>query len=175
MRHKKCWVCGEPMGKYMSFVIGPMCGINRTISDPPSHTECAEFSAVNCPFLSRPLAKRRTDGVEDMDDAAGFAIKRNPGAVGVWTTLSYKTFRPTAGAPGILFEIGDPVSLEWYANGRPATSDESVATGLPILVDMAKQDGPEGLIALKSSLMRFEAMTGLWFPGYVPQPGEIPF
>ena len=31
----RCWVCGERLGKFKAFVIGPMCGINRTISDPP--------------------------------------------------------------------------------------------------------------------------------------------
>jgi hypothetical protein len=35
-----------------SFVVGPMCGINRNSAEPPSHKECAQWSARNCPFLS---------------------------------------------------------------------------------------------------------------------------
>jgi len=170
VRRKLCWVCGEPMGRHMSFVIGPMCGVNRTISDPPSHKECAEFSAMNCPFLSRPLAKRRHDGLDDMKEAAGHGIKRNPGAVGVWTTLSYKTFKPQVGNPGILFELGEPEELRWFANGRVATDDEvhaSVASGLPLLIEMAAEEGPEAIQYLGVVLAKFEKLSGLSFPGII--------
>jgi hypothetical protein len=171
VRHKKCWVCGEQMGKHMSFVIGPMCGVNRTISDPPSHLECATFSALNCPFLSRPLAKRNTEGLDGMREAGGFGLKRNPGVVGVWTTQSYKPFRAHAGASGILFEIGPPDGLSWYANGRVATDEEvytSVATGLPHLIELAKDEGNEAVRYLKQKLLEFEKLSGLFFPGLVP-------
>ena len=70
------------------------------------------------------LAKRRAEGLDDMEFAPGYGIKRNPGAVGVWTTLSYKTFKPQVGNPGILFELGEPEELRWFANGRVATDDE---------------------------------------------------
>jgi hypothetical protein len=32
-----CWVCGQKLGSMLAFTIGPMCAINRTISEPPSH------------------------------------------------------------------------------------------------------------------------------------------
>lgn len=162
VRNDLCWVCGERMGTFKAFVIGPMCGINRTISDPPSHRDCAIFSAKNCPFLSRPLAKRRTDGLpEEGQEAAGFGLKRNPGAVGVWITKSYKPFRPHAGNAGILFRIGDPTEVLWYANGREATRDEvqhSVDTGLPHLWELAERDGPEGKAALTQYIERFSVL-----------------
>ncbi len=159
VRNDLCWVCGIKLGKFKAFVIGPMCGINRTISDPPSYRDCAIFSAKNCPFLSRPLAKRRTDGLpEDKQDAAGFGLKRNPGAVGVWVTKSYRPFRPDAGNSGILFRIGDPEEVLWFANGREATREDvqqSVDTGLPSLWELAELDGPEGKLALQQSIDRF--------------------
>lgn len=171
IRHKKCWVCGEQLGQHMSFVIGPMCGVTRVISDPPSHLECATFSAINCPFLSRPLAKRNTEWLDEMKPAAGFGLKRNPGAVGVWTTKKYMPFNAHAGNKGLLFDIGEPESLAWFANGRTATDDEiytSVATGLPSLVELAMRQGNEALRHLKSQLLRFEKLSGLFFPGLVP-------
>lgn len=30
IQEKRCWVCGEPLGRFMTFVVGPMCGLNRT-------------------------------------------------------------------------------------------------------------------------------------------------
>lgn len=162
VRNDLCWVCGEKLGKFKAFVIGPMCGINRTISDPPSHRDCAIFSAKNCPFLSRPLAKRRADGLpEDARDAAGFGLKRNPGAVGVWITKNYRPFRPQGGKSGILFNIGEPEEVLWFANGRQATREEvqhSVDTGLPLLWELAELDGEEGKRFLQRSIDRFGAL-----------------
>lgn len=160
VRNSLCWVCGERLGVFKAFVIGPMCGINRTISDPPSHRECAVFSAQNCPFLSRPMAKRRTDDLpENATSAAGFGIKRNPGATGVWITKSFRVFRPHIGATGILFKIGDPTEVLWFANGREATReevDESVRTGLPHLSELAIKEGPEATAFLQTCIQRFE-------------------
>ncbi len=140
-----CWVCGGKLGRHRSFVIGPMCGVNRTNAEPPSHTECARYSALACPFLSRPHMKRRDHEklVERHGDTqAGEAILRNPGCCAVWTVKSaatkgstgYSCFRDHKG--GLLFDIGEPLSVEWYAQGRAATRAEvmeSIRTGEPLL------------------------------------------
>jgi hypothetical protein len=34
IRQKRCWVCGGFLGRHLAFVIGPMCAINRVISEP---------------------------------------------------------------------------------------------------------------------------------------------
>ena len=82
MREKRCWVCGDPLGVHLTFPIGPMCALNRTISEPPSHHECASWSARNCPFLSRPHMVRREDGAineqiacQQTDGAATVAVE----------------------------------------------------------------------------------------------------
>ena len=49
IRGKRCWICGEPLGVNKAFLIGPMCAINRVISEPPSHRDCAVFSARSSP------------------------------------------------------------------------------------------------------------------------------
>ena len=78
-----------------------LCGINRTSSEPPSHHECAVWSAVNCPFLSNPRMVRRED--EEInnqrlrDNAAGFAITRNPGVAMIWNTRQYEVFKTENG------------------------------------------------------------------------------
>ena len=149
VRENLCWVCGKRVGAFRTFVIGPMCGINRTTGEPPCHLECARWSARNCPFLSRPHMVRREDGLPEESETAGIAIKRNPGVTLLWTTRSYRVFNDGAGKP--LIQIGEPESVEWWAQGRAATREEvehSVDTGLPIIADIARLDGPEAMAEL---------------------------
>ncbi len=155
VKHKLCWVCGEGMGKFKAFVIGPMCAVNRTSSEPPSHRECAEFSAKSCPFLTEPARVRREANLPpDGKGVGGIGIKRNPGVALVWITLSYKVFSVPAMEgvqKGYLIEIGEPVETLWYAEGRPATRGEvlrSYESGFPLLQTEALREGSEAVTAL---------------------------
>lgn len=155
---KLCHLCGQPLGAFKSFVVGPMCGINRISSDPPSHLSCAEWAAVACPFLSRPRAHRRAAGLpEEAGHAAGFAIQRNPGVTLVWTTKSYRVVKAEGGIGG-LFQMGDPTRVTFFAEGREATReeiDESVTSGLPFLRDPATEEGPRAVAALDKMIAAF--------------------
>lgn len=130
-----CWVCGREVGSFKAFVVGPMCAVNRISAEPPSHRECAEWSARACPFLTRPHMRRREAGLpEDRLAPAGKMIERNPGATLVWITKKY-ALKPD-GRGGVLFSFGDPQETLWFAEGREATRDEimeSINSGLPIL------------------------------------------
>lgn len=162
VRFKKCWVCGERLGRMMTFVAGPMCGINRTSSEPPSHLECAEWSARNCPFLNNSAAIRRTDEEinNDSPSIGGFAITRNPGVTMLWTTKDYSVFDDGKG--GKLIQMGEPENVKWYAEGKVASREQvkkSIDSGLPNLVTMAmKQDG--AMKYLDESVARFQQ----WLP-----------
>ena len=144
VREKLCWVCGKKLGAYLCFVLGPMCGITRTTSEPACHRECARWSARFCPFLSRPHMMRR--GQEELAAAGaqsmgGTGLSRNPGVVLLWSARDYKVFRPEGG--GMLIQVGDPLEVEWWAEGRKATRDEvqeSIRTGLPSLEEVARQE-----------------------------------
>lgn len=142
---KRCWVCGEPLGIYVVFVAGPMCGINRTVGDPPSHADCAEWSAINCPFLSRPKQERNEHEMPENYTQSKFHLRRNPGVAMLWATRSYQVFMGDANQP--LFRIGNPAWVRWYCEGRMATRAEvlhSVDTGLPALEKLARmQDDAE--------------------------------
>jgi hypothetical protein len=129
------------LGNWLTFVIGPMCGITRTTGEPPCHLDCARWSARNCPFLSRPHMVRREDGLPDNIEIAGIAISRNPGVTLLWTTRTFDVFDDGNGKG--LISVGDPERVEWWAEGRPATREEvehSVETGIPILQGLAEQD-----------------------------------
>lgn len=150
-----CWVCGQKNDAISAFVIGPMCGINRTTAEPPCHVTCALFSAQACPFLTKPKMKRQD--VEDIGavDPPGIMLDRNPGCCAVWVTKSYVVFQS---GNGPLIEIGEPRRIDWFAEGRTATRAEvaeSIRTGLPLLIAMADSEGPEAVSALHTATQGF--------------------
>ena len=154
VKFKLCWVCGDPMGAFKAFVIGPMCTVNRTSSEPPSHRECAEFSAKACPFLTDPKRTRRETNLPAGKVVGGIGIKRNPGVTLVWITKSYKVF-PVPAMEGIekgyLIEIGDPIETLWFAEGRPAWRWEveaSFKSGLQLLRKEAEREGDSAMKTL---------------------------
>lgn len=155
--NERCWICGEPRGRNLAFVIGPMCAVNRVSSEPPSHRDCAIFAATACPFLTLPKAQRRDANLPAHSPAAGLGLKRNPGVALVWVTRNYWPFRTPDG--GTLFRVGNPIETLWFAEGREATRaevEESVRTGLPTLQAMADEQGGDAPAALAQQ--HFEAM-----------------
>ncbi len=163
IKQKLCWVCGQRLGINVTFVAGPMCGINRTSSEPPNHYHCALWSAKNCPFLNNPRQVRREDDLignaKLTENAAGLAIARNPGVAMLWKTRAFEVFKVEN---GYLIQMGEPEGVEWYACGRTATRAEvmaSIDSGLPNLELLARQE-KGGLEALDRSRQRFEK----WIP-----------
>lgn len=161
VRQRRCWVCGEPLGKFMTFVIGPMCAINRISGEPPSHRECAMFSAKACPFLTRPHMARREANLPEGSRMNPNGIPRNPGVALVWTTLRYTVMQEP---DQILFKVGEPTSIVCFAEGRVATKEEvfrSITSGLPILTKAAALDGDGALeelcVITKDALKLLEA------------------
>jgi hypothetical protein len=154
VRIKLCWLCGEALGRYQAFVIGPMCSINRVSSEPPSHLECARFAVQACPFLTQPNRGRNEHELPEHQMPGGIPVLHNPGVTLVWVTESYKPIRVAPKKPP-LFQIGDPTSVEWWARGRTATRDEimdAIAKGLPLLVKEAKREGPDAEDALREMI-----------------------
>ena len=83
-------------------------------------------------------------------EPAGIMLRRNPRVTLIWVTDSYRPFKAQGG--GVLFRIGDAGRVEYFAEGRVATRDEimaSIDSGMPILREMAEQDGPEAVAELQ--------------------------
>jgi hypothetical protein len=149
-----CWVCGGRLGARRTFVAGPMCCISRTVSEPPSHHDCALWSVMNCPFMTKPRMVRREGGLpEEKVTSSGIMIARNPGVMVLWTARTFEAFSP---APGeLLITMGAPLSVEWFREGRPATREEceeSIRTGMPALEAIAQHD-PRELAALQKATL----------------------
>jgi hypothetical protein len=121
-----CWLCGQPLGVFKAFVAAPSNVVTRTVFEPPSHLDCAEFAMRVCPYLSNP-AMRRMQHAErrvDQDCLIGHGGQRpapNPGVFALWVTRSY-----TVGLlrDMLAITIGDPESVRWWTRGRPATDAE---------------------------------------------------
>jgi hypothetical protein len=51
-----CWVCGRAIfDTNYAYVAGPMCAINRTSAEPPSHVKCAVYSARAGPVVESSI------------------------------------------------------------------------------------------------------------------------
>lgn len=148
----RCWICGRRIvsvpKRLATFVVGPMCAVNHTSAEPPSHRVCAEWAAAVCPFLTTPGRERRLAGLPEECNVAGIMIERNPGVVLLWSSDTWTLRREP---DGVLFDIGEPRSVRWLCEGRTATRAEvikSVETGLPSLVEVAAQHGEMAALEL---------------------------
>ena len=135
IKKRLCWICGQQLSREFIFPIGPMCAVNRTTAEPPSHPECAQWAARACPFLIQREQKRREGGLpEGAGEAAGIMIRRQPGVVLLWRTDHFSLFGDGKG--NALIRIGPPLGVEWLREGRQATRaevEESIKSGLPLL------------------------------------------
>lgn len=146
-----CWLCGEKLGAYRCYVIGPMCAVNRTTSEPPCHRECAVYALQVCPFLSQPKMRRNEKGMPEYHtQAAGVPLGRNPGMGVLWVERvkpqPYSVNSDAIGNinGGYLFQLHDPVEVRWYKFGREATrqeAEEALDRGAPAIRDIAIAEG----------------------------------
>lgn len=168
VRFKKCWLCGRPCGRWVTFPIGPMCAVSRITAEPPSHRECAGYAVRACPFLRTPGMQRRERNLpEDKVMPAGTMIMRNPGVTALWTTRDWTVLRQPN---GVLFRLGDATELEWVSRGRAATRAEVLAaieSGMPLLLADAQEQGPAALADLERG--RENVMSRL-----PPEPSACP-
>lgn len=163
--NKVCWLCGGKLGRFAAFVIGPMCGVNRTVSEPPSHRACAAYAVRACPFMTRPLAGRNERGLENTVPPAGVGLKRNPGVVLLWVTDIWQAINVPDGIDGarrgVLFKFGEPLEVSAWREGRRATRseiDHSIATGIHALQEVADAEGGEAPAALARMRRNFDQL-----------------
>jgi len=153
VRFRKCWICGEKMGRFMSFVIGPASSITHVSGEPPSHRECARFACRVCPFLANPNMKRIPDKyLPEATPLPGDHLDRNPGVMLIWTTKNYQVMPQ---GEGVLFVIGKHEEIEYYSQSRKATRNEiiqSINGCLPFVRAIAEQQGPKAVIQLANDI-----------------------
>lgn len=123
VKGSRCWICGGILGRFRSFLVGPAGAMNRMNSEPPSHHECAMYAVRVCPFLVLPKAHRREANMpEGYIDPDGLDPS-NPGVIIEWVSSTARVFQATR---SLLFELGEPESVHWFTEGRPATRNEAL-------------------------------------------------
>lgn len=165
---QRCWICGGRLGRFLAFVIGPMCVVNRISSEPPAHRDCAVYAARHCPFLTIPKMHRQYHDMPVHIDPAGVMEPRNPGGCAVWITRSFQPFNARRGNAGVLFHLGEPEEIQWYREGHRATRDEATAmleSGVGALHRLATSDGADAERDLAAAIERARRF-------YLPPPAE---
>jgi hypothetical protein len=139
-----CTLSGEPLGKFVAFVVGPMGIINRVAAQPPCIPDLGEWAAQVCPFLSRPLAKRPHVDAQETALPPGLMVPDNPGGCVVWVVRRQDYVRGRDG----LYRFGAPHRVSWWTKGRQATPQEVRAiyeARADKLRAMAEAEGPDSL------------------------------
>lgn len=150
MKEGRCWICGDVINdRTRTFVIGPMCSINRTTAEPGSHEDCATWAVKACPFLANPEMRRNEhNSPGNLKNTPGIAIAQNPGVSVLWTSGAWKLFKTPNGP---LIHVGEPKKVEWWKRSRIATRaevEEAIKIGFPRLVEMCKDSLTDDIVAL---------------------------
>src|SRR3569623_1956600 len=103
-RDERCWVCGERLGAWRGWVVGPMSVIEGATPEPPSHCDCAAFAVKSCPRLT---SARTRPGA-----TAGYARQANvshtrSSATAIWITKG-RGATPFQANGGLLFKLEEP-------------------------------------------------------------------
>jgi hypothetical protein len=124
LKHQRCWICGGSLSTWKTFVLGPRCVLQAISGEPPNHDECAAYAARVCPFLALPHSMRREANLPEAITVNTMMVKENPGITALWRARRYRVGRNADGSL-LLHIAGNPESLVWYTEGRPATLAES--------------------------------------------------
>lgn len=168
-----CWICGAKLctsaNSRATFVLGPICVINRISSEPPSHLSCAEYAVRVCPFLAQPNMRRREAGKPEDLCSPGKLVKANPGVTALYSTY---TCIPRQVSKGILIEVGHPCSVKWMTRGREATREEALV-GLVEGGEQLQEQIEDELRGIKSESLR-DVTQAFWAARYAAALATVP-
>jgi hypothetical protein len=124
-KHRRCWICGDTLGRHVAFVCGPSSAVTGVTSEPGSHVDCAQYAIRTCPFILFPQRRRDPD-TPGVRSESTIQIDRNPGVWALWVTSEYKPFQIGDTA---MIQLGKPSRLDWFRRAEPA-SVADIAEGI---------------------------------------------
>lgn len=152
-----CWICGDKLGRWLAFNVGPVSAVLRNSGEPPSHVDCAEYAAQACPFLRLPAAQYRAANLPPTMKDHPEGMRHNPGVAAIYVTDQYYH-------QGGLLRLGAPIRIAWFSEGRAATRDEveaGLTLGWPKVIEAC--DGKREHEQQAEEMRR--SFSELWFPG----------
>ncbi|MGA0601436.1 hypothetical protein ACO2Q3_12100 [Caulobacter sp. KR2-114] len=169
---ERCWVCGEALGAWRGWIVGPLSALEGATPEPPSHCDCAGFAVTACPHLASADARF----AENADAAPGHVAQANVSrlrtdATGIWVTRGRGATAMRAGG-GVLFRLEPPQRLEWWARRRPATGQDvraALDAALPVLRRTAEAEGRAA--ALEARMRWLQRWTPADEVAATPAPG----
>jgi hypothetical protein len=97
---KLCWICKQPRGRNMAFIVDPMSARSKVAAEPPAHLKCAMAQ----------VAQTRGDMV-------------------IYVTRKYVLLRANSvdgKKAGVAFHLDDPDLTFRYCDGLPVTIEETL-------------------------------------------------
>lgn len=165
---ERCWICGEGLGAWRGWIVGPMSALEGATPEPPSHCECAAFAMTACPHLASADARFSEDAAGAPGHVAQANVSRlRTDATAIWVTRGRGASAVRANG-GVLFRLEPPARLEWWSRRRPASGQavrEAIAAALPTLRRTAEAE--RRTAALDARLRWLQA----WMPADAPLDG----
>lgn len=116
---KECSLCGEPLGRHMAFLGGPLSYENRYFTDLPMHRDCAEYALQVCPYLAVPNFKYS----ESLSAPDGFTltvsddvVATRPAKFALAIARAYQAMRTPEGTYVVRATPWEQVS--WWQDGK---------------------------------------------------------
>ncbi|GLH30150.1 hypothetical protein WSS15_28000 [Acetobacter pasteurianus] len=122
LRNKLCWICGQKMGRFASFVGGPKSTASKCFVEPPMHRDCAEFAMQVCPYLvtGNNERKNKLTPLEEKQHRSAGTDPDNPIIFGMsisndWHFISGEN----------CFFLKNVAEVIWWKHGKLASSKEA--------------------------------------------------
>jgi hypothetical protein len=171
----RCQICGKKLGRSGIFAVGPISAITLVDDEPPMHQLCAEFAAQACPWMMRPGMKRgqavKPDGTLTPAEILNTPGTVYSGAPKVWALIEVQSYYADRQADGtILYHMGQPVEMSWWAEGRRATREQVIDATSDARTYLANHDpSPEAVADLDARMTEL----GQWLPENWPMERKM--
>lgn len=161
IRFNYCWVCGESLGSYKTFVLSALNTMSRSTTEPACHFDCAYFAVRACPWILNPQARRRDKAAlpAGANMPPGVFLGENPGIAACWTTRRFRSIPMTDGRR--LLSVGDAVAVKWFVQGEPASRaqiEAALEEALPKLYKIARLESIDQTIKLENAYAQVVAL-----------------
>lgn len=129
VKAKLCAMCGDPLGRHLAFIGGPVSFRTRLFTDLPMHKECGLYAIQVCPFLAAPSFRYATtlpsmDGVRTELQTTEMVPTR-PDRFFIATTHRYEVIQTSEGS--VLAQAAPWEWFQWWRHGAIVDGQDAEA------------------------------------------------